>query len=183
MGNVYVERLSACHGIVRCALFEEDIGVEYGDVVLFDGAPVGRQGDGSPIYPHLATLQRSGYRTYWFGGTQPCAGAVSALSSALPGDAVVYVLTEQMVFLCAECARGRGKGSKHAHTHEEAEHRRVRGKICASPEVDPRGLLDYLDRAMAASPGTRVLSPSLVEEAGFNDRAVAEDAELEKLFE
>jgi hypothetical protein len=37
--TIWIERLSPCHGIVRSALFQ-DLGVDYGDVVLFDGAPV-----------------------------------------------------------------------------------------------------------------------------------------------
>lgn len=180
--NIWVERLSACHGIVRCTLFEEDIGVEYGDVILFDGAPVGRQSDGTPIFPHLATLIRAEYRAYWFGGVQTTAGAIAELSRDLPGDAVFYVLTEQVQMLCDSCSKGRTRvGPGHSHTPSQ-EHRLVRGKICAPPTLSPRELLGCVDRAVQSAPGTRVLSPWLAEEAGDPQRAETEDRELDALF-
>jgi tetratricopeptide (TPR) repeat protein len=58
--TIWVERLSPCHGIVRSVLVN-DLGVDLGDVVLFDGAPVTEQiyGDQKvPVFPHLATLRR-----------------------------------------------------------------------------------------------------------------------------
>jgi tetratricopeptide (TPR) repeat protein len=37
--TIWIQRLSACHGIIRSVLYY-DLGVNYGDVILFDGAPV-----------------------------------------------------------------------------------------------------------------------------------------------
>ena len=37
--TIWIQRLSPCHGIVRSVLYQ-DLGVDYGDVVLIDGAPM-----------------------------------------------------------------------------------------------------------------------------------------------
>src|SRR5262249_33430114 len=37
--TVWIERLSPCHGIIRSVLYG-DLGVDYGDVILMDGAPI-----------------------------------------------------------------------------------------------------------------------------------------------
>jgi hypothetical protein len=37
--TIWIQRLSPCHGIVRSVLFQK-LGVDFGDVVLFDGAPM-----------------------------------------------------------------------------------------------------------------------------------------------
>jgi hypothetical protein len=59
--TIWVERLSPCHGIVRNVL-AHDLGVDFGDVVLFDGAPITEQTYGDrkvAVFPHLATLRRN----------------------------------------------------------------------------------------------------------------------------
>ena len=101
--TVWVERLSPCHGIVRSALYRE-LGVDYGDVVLFDGAPITHHKYGDqqvPVFPHLSTLVRSGYRLLAFAGTQSRKGEIAELSDALPDDAVVYVHSEQFTIMCS----------------------------------------------------------------------------------
>lgn len=80
--TIWIERLSPCHGVVRSALFQ-NLGIDYGDVVLFDGAPVTHHKYGEqqvPVFPQLVTLERPGYRTFPFVGTQPSEGALAALS-------------------------------------------------------------------------------------------------------
>ena len=37
--TVWIERLSPCHGIIRSVLYG-NLGVDYGDVILMDGAPI-----------------------------------------------------------------------------------------------------------------------------------------------
>ncbi|MEM9057491.1 MAG: prenyltransferase, partial [Pseudomonadota bacterium] len=105
--TIWIERLSPCHGIVRSVLFQ-DLGVDYGDVVLFDGAPVTyhRYGDTEvPVFPHLATLRYCGYRFFDFAATQQRAGQISDASAGLPADAVVYSHTERVAILCQSCWR------------------------------------------------------------------------------
>jgi hypothetical protein len=37
--TIWIERLSPCHGVIRSVLYQ-DLGIDYGDVVLIDGAPI-----------------------------------------------------------------------------------------------------------------------------------------------
>ncbi|HSM42538.1 MAG TPA: prenyltransferase, partial [Afifellaceae bacterium] len=58
--TIWIQRLSPCHGIIRSVLYR-DLGVDYGDVILFDGAPITYHTYGEtsvPVFPHLATLVR-----------------------------------------------------------------------------------------------------------------------------
>ncbi len=101
--TIWIERLSPCHGIVRSVLFQ-DLGVDYGDVVLIDGAPITYHMYGEtsiPIFPHLATLVRNNYQFYDFAGTQDTAGKLEACSEDLERDAIVYSHSESFQFLCA----------------------------------------------------------------------------------
>ena len=71
--TIWIERPSPCHGIVRSVLFQAEPGVDFGDMVLFDGAPITyhRYGDKQvPVFPHLATLHSWNHRFYDFAATQ-----------------------------------------------------------------------------------------------------------------
>ncbi|MCA9675069.1 MAG: hypothetical protein KC464_08545, partial [Myxococcales bacterium] len=141
--SVWVQRLSPCHGIVRVALHHDEIGVDYGDVVVFDGAPITHhQGDDGevPVFPHLATLARRAYQIYRFTGTQQARGELLALSGELPEDAVVYVHTEQLRTLCAQCWEEGHAIAGHDHAHLDDTWRIVTGKLCAPPGLAPRRL-------------------------------------------
>ncbi|MFX7640566.1 hypothetical protein ABTJ59_19895, partial [Acinetobacter baumannii] len=53
--TVWIERLSPCHGIIRSVLYGK-LGVDYGDVILTDGAPITHHTYGEqqiPVFPHL----------------------------------------------------------------------------------------------------------------------------------
>src|SRR5215831_576878 len=94
--TIWIQRLSACHGIVRSVLLG-NLGIDYGDAVLFDGAPITNHtvnGQNVPVFPHLATLERTGYQFFDFAGTQQKAQQLSELSHQLPKDAVLYSHTE-----------------------------------------------------------------------------------------
>jgi hypothetical protein len=59
--TIWIERLSPCHGIIRSVLCQ-DLGIDYGDVILFDGAPITYHTYGerkTPVHPHLATLLKN----------------------------------------------------------------------------------------------------------------------------
>ena len=175
--SIWVERLSPCHGVVRSALFQE-LGVDFGDVVLFDGAPITYHEYGGgrvAVFPHLATLVRPGNRIWRFGGTQSQAEQIADLSKLLPDDVVLYVHTEQYQVLCRSCWEA-GRMSNDAH--QEAEHRVVTGKLCAPPGTSPRALLDQLDRLVADAEGVQLLLPGLAKEAGDEARAEVESRRL-----
>lgn len=155
--TVWIERLSPCHGIVRSVL-SAAIGVDYGDVVLFDGAPITyhrHDDDLVPVFPHLATLRRRHYQLYDFAGTQDQPGQLVGLSDGLPDDAVVYARTERVGL--------------------------VTGRIAAPPELAAGELLARLDEAVAAAPASRLYAPALCEAAGLGERAAVEQQRFDRL--
>lgn len=178
--NVWIERVSGGHGIVRVAVFAEALGVDYGDVVMFDGAPIGRR-NGVPLFPHLATVQRGGYQIWPFAGTQAAPGQLIELSAALPDDTVIYPHTEQLQVMCADCARGRG-GDGHSHA-DRPTHHVVRGKVCAPPHLTPAAVLAALDAAIATSPGAQLYCPALCTAAGDEARAATDERRMALLVE
>jgi hypothetical protein len=171
--TIWIERLSPCHGIVRSALYQ-DLGVDFGDVVLFDGAPITHHTYGEtrvPVFPHLVTLRRSGYRILPFVGTQREAGAIESLSEKLPEDAVLYSHTEKFVVMCAHC----WTSEKTDHRdHRAVEHHVIRGMLCAPPTVSPAALGRALDDAVASAPNVRAYVPALWELVGDHARAMVE---------
>jgi hypothetical protein len=130
--TIWIERLSPCHGTVRSVLVQP-LGLDYGDVVLFDGAPITYHTYGEarvPVFPHLATLKRSEYQVFDFAGTQGAPGQIASLSERLGEDAVVYVHTEQHQEMCAACWRDPDLD----HTeHRTVGHHVVTGRIAMPP--------------------------------------------------
>lgn len=145
--TIWIERLSPCHGIVRSVLYQ-NLGVDYGDVVLFDGAPITHHTYGEtriPIFPHLATLLRQNYQVFDFAGTQETEGQLSDLSLELDEDAVIYSHSERFVAMCANCWRNPDLDHDN---HETMKKHIVRGRIAAPPDMDPKALLDRIDAAI-----------------------------------
>jgi tetratricopeptide (TPR) repeat protein len=171
--TIWIERLSPCHGIIRSVLYQ-DLGVDYGDVILFDGAPITHHTYGEqqiPVFPHLATLVRHEYRLFDFAGTQEETGQIADASDELERDAIVYSHSENFVVLCAACWRD----TELDHSHEENEEKRVvTGRIAAPPDLSPRDLLQQLDAAMSQRTACRLYVPDLCEAAGLSDRAAFE---------
>jgi hypothetical protein len=168
--TIWIERLSPCHGIVRSVLYGS-LGVDYGDVVLFDGAPITHHSYGEnkvPVFPHLATLVRNHYRLFDFTATQDEAGRIADISDELAADAVVYSHTEGLQILCAECWRD----SELDHEqHRPEEKHVVSGRIAAPQQLDAGDLLAQIDRALETRPGCTFYSPDLCEAAGLRERA------------
>ncbi len=180
--TIWIQRLSPCHGIVRSVLYQ-DLGVDYGDVVLIDGAPITyhRYGDSEvPVFPHLSTLKRRHYRFFDFAGTQDEAGRLESASSDLPDDAIVYSHTESFQQLCASCWRDPDVDHD---THDPEEKHVVRGRIAAPEHISPGVLLDQIDSAIAGLEPCRIFSPDLCDAAGLRDRAVFERRRFEMLSE
>ncbi len=172
--SIWIERLSPCHGVVRSALYYDEIGVDYGDVVLFDGAPITEQQYGDrkvDVFPHLATLVRSGYRVFRFAGTQRHDAQITKLSMELPADAVLYSHTEQMRIVCTQCWEGGAGGHEHG---SNSDHKVVTGKLCSPPSVSEQELLQSLDRVVGAAPDVKLFVPELAQAAGLEERAEIE---------
>lgn len=178
--TIWIERLSPCHGIVRSVLYQ-DLGVDYGDVVLIDGAPITyhRYGEQEiPVFPHLATLVRRGYRFFDFAGTQDEPGRLADATDGLEDDAVIYSHTENFRVICASCWRGGSLDHEHRATEERHV---VTGRIAMPPHLEPRALLEQLDRAIAARKPCSLYVPSLCEAAGAMERAAVERRRYELL--
>lgn len=171
--TIWLERLSPCHGIIRSVLYQ-DLGVDYGDVVLMDGAPITFHAYGDvevPVFPHLATLVRQDYRIFDFAGTQEEASQLADASRDLDGDAIVYSHSENYRVLCASCWRD--PDVDHAE-HEGMEKHVVTGRVAAPRQVEPLRLLEQLDSAVAKRAPCQLYVPELCAVAGLERRAAVE---------
>ncbi len=178
--TIWIERLSPCHGIIRSVLYQ-DLGVDYGDVILFDGAPITHHTYGEkqvPVFPHLATLRNNLYQFYDFAGTQVSEGKLADISDQLDGDAIVYSHTESFHVLCAACWRDETIDHEHKATEEKHV---VTGRIAAAPDIAPAVLLNQIDLALKDSPENRIFSPDLCRAAGLHDRAKIEERRYQML--
>jgi hypothetical protein len=178
--TIWIERLSPCHGIVRSVLYQ-DIGVDYGDVILIDGAPITyhRHGENSvPVFPHLATLSRRSFQFFDFAGIQTETRQLAELSTGLSGEAIVYSHTESYNVLCLACWHN----SAIDHQHEETLPRHVvRGRIAVPPDWAPKVLVEQIDALIAARPGCELYSPALYKAAGLPERAADEQRKFDLL--
>ena len=164
--TVWIERLSPCHGIIRSVLYG-NLGVDYGDVILMDGAPITHHTYGEErvaVFPHLATLLRRNYQFFDFAGTQDKAGQLVGLSEELDGDAVVYSHSETVTMLCATCWRD--PDIDHAH-HESMERHVVTGRIAAPPDIAPARLLNLIDKGIEKREQCQLYAPDLCAAAGL----------------
>ena len=172
--TIWIERTGGAHGIVRSVLVGE-LGVDYGDVVVFDGAPITRHtiGDRSvPVFPHLMTLERRHYQRYRFAAKQRVPHMDEVVSRYLPGDAVLYSHTENFVLLCNECSKGECQWPDE-HGAKTSNHAYVRGALMAAPGLAPAALLDALEAASREASEIAVACPELSEAAGRTNSAEA----------
>lgn len=178
--SIWIERLSPCHGIVRSVLYQ-DLGVDYGDAVLIDGAPIAyhKYGDSEvPVFPHLATLRRGGYRFFDFAGTQETERQLEGASRDLPAGALLYSHTERFQTLCASCWRD--PDVDHAE-HDAEEHHVVTGRIAIAPELDLGEVLASIDTAVSSREPCRLFAPDLSRATGQEERARFEQRRFDML--
>jgi len=178
--TIWIERLSPCHGIIRSVLYGE-LGVDYGDVILIDGAPITHHTYGDqkvPVFPHLATLVRRNYKRYDFAGTQHESRQLAEADIGLDGDSVIYPHSEYVRHFCARCWRDPDVDHDQ---HEQVERRIVVGRIAAAPDVDPVQLLDQIDKALAKRSGCQLYVPDLCLAAGLQARASVEKRRFDLL--
>jgi hypothetical protein len=178
--TIWIERLSPCHGIIRSVLYR-DLGVDYGDIILMDGAPITHHTYGDttvPVFPHLATLIRQNYRFFDFAGTQDEPRQLADASSELDEDTIVYPHSENLQLLCASCWRDREVDHEH---REHIEKHVVIGRIAAPPHLDPVQLVDQIDRALVKRSRCQLYAPDLCVAAGLRDRALADKRKFDLL--
>ena len=178
--SIWVRRLSPCHGIVESVLFQEDLGVDYGDTVLFDGAPITYHRYGETevaVFPHLATLQKGGFQYFPFAATQLSSGVVDTVNDRIDNTALIYSHTENCYTLCAACMADNTTD----HSHDAQEHTVIHGRIAMSPDTKAADLLSQIDAAYAKIEGARLFAPDLASAAGDLDRARLEDQRFQAL--
>jgi hypothetical protein len=171
---VWIGRLGPAHGRILSPTVGHFF-ADVGDVILHDGAAVGYRDDGErkfPRFPVMALLRRGTLRTFRFAAAQPGRGGVAGLEEDL-GPETVYVHTEQVEWICRECARdGR---VPHRHERQKPDARIVYGKLIS--EARELALFrDALDRALAKKEDLALYCPSLHRALGDEARAAADEA-------
>lgn len=169
--NLWIERLSLVHGkITNASMY--DLPVDYGDIVLFDGAPVSWRDDGTtrtPRFPLLQKLRSGAYRRYRFLARQPRGGFLTSINESLPEETFFYVHDEQVNMLCGECARG----GKIVHDHTEPESFLVSGKFVVPKDRLDSTLVEMLEKL--AGDGAVIAIPQLFHDLGDAARAARDE--------
>lgn len=168
---VWVQPLSPCHGVVVSPTFR-DAPIDYGDVVLWDGAPVTVvQGPDGPVprFALLEILRRGDEHRLRFVALEQKAGDIEALEKALPEGAEVFVQHERIEHVCPVCASGDAL-RKHEHLPPE-EHRILYGKIVAPASVTPTDLKNAIEAEVRKQGRVQVAIPALYEALGDSARA------------
>lgn len=180
--TIWIERLSPCHGIIRSVLYQ-NLGVDYGDVILIDGAPITYHKYGEqdiPVFPHLATLIKRDYQFYDFAAVQQEGGQISEISETLSQDAVVYVHTENYRVLCNTCWQDPDKDHEE---HEAIKKNIVKGRIACPRDISAIELLAEIDKIIDAKLGCQIYSPQLCRQTGDENRAAVELKRYELIVE
>ena len=183
---VWTAPLSPCHGVVQSPTFR-DAPIDYGDLVLWDGAPVAAHQvsaeDTVPVFPLLEVIRPGDERRWAFVALEREPGALEGLEQALPEGTRVFVQQERVGHHCAACETGEahehdGSGtvaasvpaSAPAPAPVPAPASLARGKVIVQPTQD----LEEFRTAWEAVTGARPLSvslPALYEELGDSKRA------------
>jgi len=154
-----------------------DAPIDYGDLVLWDGAPVAAHKtldqETVPVFPLLEILRRGDERRWPFIALEREPGSVRSLEADLPEGARLFVQKERVEHHCAACEAGEphrhGDGDVTAATGS-AVATLVRGKLIVPRAQD----LSELRSAWETAIGTRPLSialPALYEELGDSKQA------------
>lgn len=149
---VWVQPLSPCHGVVQSPTARR-ASIDYGDMILWDGAPVrigeidGRQ---VPVFPLLWILRRGEERRLRFVGMAKDAQAIDAVIGSLPEDVHMIVFDRRRDAVGATL---------------------FYGKLIAPPERDLAAIRDALDKAVRAQPSFTIAIPQLYELLGDTPQA------------
>ncbi len=101
---LWVAPASPCHGVVQSPSFG-DCPVDYGDMVLWDGAPVARHRAEAievPVFPLLEILRRGEEQRFLFLAQERRAGAWPSWESRLGGMARVFLSQETFHNRCTQ---------------------------------------------------------------------------------
>jgi len=163
---VWVSPASPCHGVVQTPTFRE-ASVDYGDLVLWDGTPIGvteHEGRPVPRFPLLSKLRAGSERRIRFIALEQDAGDAEGCASALPEPGRLFLQRAQVEMLCPRCAAG---DANHQHAHVAPEpHRLVYGKLILPGDVELRQFRSELDAHLRKYPRVQFILPGLHEALG-----------------
>jgi len=172
---VWVAPLSPCHGVVQSPTFR-DAPIDYGDLVLWDGAPVAAHDTADhgtvPVFPLLEILRHGAERRWPFVSLEREPGALDGLEGELPEGTRVFIQQERVEHHCAACEAG----EPHEHhtaaasASASASARLVRGKIIVQPMQNLEEFRDSWEAAIAKREAS-VSIPSLYEQLKDSKRA------------
>lgn len=171
--HIWVAARSACHGEVISASLHE-LPVDYGDIVLWDPAPVAYQKAGDleiPMFPLLARLKEGEFHRLWFVAEQSRGGLLREIGADLPNETALYVLDEQIQWLCATCSSGEADDE---HVHEIPERRHVTGKLLIPKTTSVDAVISDLTSRLDAA-GVRLACPDLFLLANDEEKAASND--------
>jgi hypothetical protein len=172
---VWVAPLSPCHGVVQSPTFR-DAPIDYGDVVLWDGAPVAAHQTldrGTvPVFPLLEILRYGGERRWPFVALEREPDALRGLEADLPDGVRVFIQEERVAHHCAACAAG--EPHEHAPKDEAPSGADapglVRGKVILPPLQQLEPFRDAWEAALRKRAATVAL-PLLYEQLQDAKRA------------
>jgi tetratricopeptide (TPR) repeat protein len=142
---VWVSPLSPCHGVVESPTVRR-ASIDYGDVILWDGAPVRvKQVEGQPVpvFPLLWILRAGDERRLRFVGMEKARGMADELGQAL-GEKVSLFIYDR-----------RGPSAEGSTLFY--------GKLIVPAEEDLGGVRSRLEAAIRARPGLTLAVPQLYE--------------------
>jgi tetratricopeptide (TPR) repeat protein len=182
---VWIAPLSPCHGVVQSPTFR-DAPIDYGDLVLWDGAPVAAHrtsaDDAVPVFPLLEIL-RPGNEWRWpFVALEREPGALEGLEKDLPEGTRVFTQHERVEHHCAACEAGEpheehavagsasGSASGSVSASGSASGALLRGKVVVQPTQDLGAFREVWEAATGGRP-VSISLPALYEQLGDSKRA------------
>jgi len=145
---LWVQPLSPCHGVVQSPTVRR-ASVDYGDVVLWDGAPVRMnevEGRAVPVFPLLWILRPGAEKRLRFVGMEKTRGTIEALAGEL-GDEVELSVFDR-------------------RTPDAEGNTIFYGKLLIAGDADLSRVRQALETALRARQGLTLAVPSLYELLG-----------------
>jgi hypothetical protein len=168
---VWVSPASPFHGVVQTPTFREG-SVDYGDLVMWDGTPVGvteHEGKPTPRFALLSKLRDGGEKRFRFVALEQDEGDVARCAAELPEPARIFVQRALVEMLCPRCASG---DHMHKHTHQTPEpHRLAYGKLIVPPELELRAFQADFNAYVRKHPKVQFVIPGLHEALGETQAA------------
>lgn len=181
--HVWARSISPCHGVVQSPT-KRPLAADYGDLIVWDGAPIGwvkGSGGDVPRFGMLARLRAGGVTKLPFRARQPAAGVVNGLNKLLPDAVWIYVFDEEVRYVCQRCIE---HGAGHEGPHDESfalktqarEPHTIEGAVIVEPESDPAEARVLLEPLFAAMSDVVIAIPALYEAVGDATKAEAHHA-------